>query len=110
MSRAEVISQIEEQIQNDQKVVDRLEHLEALQKNPHFRALITEGYFISEPARLASMLKSPGVNRESIQSQLDAIGGLHEYFRVITQMGNTSRRSIQEANSAINDMDSEVTE
>lgn len=94
------IQEIEVSIQAARKNVDKMEALLRLIDNKDFKAIIDEGYFQEEAARVVLLKSEPEMQKPDMQDQLDksiiAIGTLRQYFRTIMQIGRMAERSIKD--------------
>lgn len=95
---------IERNISEAKKLVDLADSLERLRENRDFKKVVLEGYFEKEAIRLVLLKADPNFQtperQDSIWSQIDAIGNLHQYFQTIYQQAAIARKSI-EADEAI---------
>ena len=90
---------IEESIQRDREHIELANSLERLKTNRDFKQVISEGYLNKEAVRLVHLKADPSMQNQesqaSIVSQIDAIGGLLAYFRLIAQMGDQAVKSME---------------
>lgn len=98
MSNAEFdLEQIELSINEAKEIINRKEMLDRLTNNKDFRALIIDGYFTKEAARLVQ--NKPYAHnsemKEDIEANIDAIGFFRMYLNGIDQMGITALRSLE---------------
>jgi len=75
------------------------DRLMRLHENEDFKALIVEGYFKAEPARLTQIKAHPGMQsdeqQQNILRALDAIGGLQQYFHKIFIQADQAEEAIR---------------
>lgn len=104
MNEAE-IQEIEIDIENAKSMVSLGEALDRLHKNPDFLAIIRNGYFLHEPARLTSLKAHPSQTGDTEQAdivrQLDGIGALQQHFQKIWAQANLSQQAIAEGEKSI---------
>jgi len=102
MTNEDTVVQIELDMEDAREIVGLTDSLNRLMKNADFISLIKVGYFKNEPARLTELKASPHMHTEvmqlSIIKQIDAIGGLQQYFNKIRALGEHARIAIEEAN------------
>jgi hypothetical protein len=96
------IQEIEESIQESKGVVEFAEALERLQKNRDFKKVILDGYFTQEAIRLVHLKADPAFQtpdrQQSIITQIDAIGALHQYFQTMKYLSAQAQKAIEAAN------------
>jgi hypothetical protein len=92
---------IEEGIQRDKKYVELDKALERLESNRDFQAVIHKGYLEQEAIRLVHLKAEPAMQtperQASVLSQIDAIGGLIQYLRVVSHNAQVATKSIESA-------------
>lgn len=95
------IQEIEESIQESKGVVEFAEALDRLQKNRDFKKVILDGYFREEAIRLVHLKADPAFQtpdrQQSILSQIDAIGALHQYFQTTRFLAAQAAKAIEAA-------------
>lgn len=98
MSNA-TVQRIEENIQHLKEIVEFDKALQRLCENRDFRTVIKQGYFEKEAIRLVHLKADPAMQtpekQASVVAQIDAIGGLLEYFRTIGFNAATALKSIE---------------
>ena len=94
------IENIEVNIQEAQKFVDKMESLLALTKNKHFISIVDKGYFEQEASRLVLLRADPSMQKPedqaSILKSIDAIGSFRQYLYTTMQMGRMMEKSLKE--------------
>lgn len=100
------IEQIELSIEEAKKIVERGEMARRLADNPDFKALILEGYFEKEAARLATIVSHPSMeaHQKHIMNDIMGIGALRRFLSSVVQMGDTAAREISEAEEALDEI------
>lgn len=92
--------EIELQVERAKDMVEMEARLERLERNEDFRALITEGYMREEAIRLVHAKGAPNMDAPDIQAslvkQIDAIGGLTQYFYKIRAQGVTAQKALDD--------------
>lgn len=99
MSQQE-IEQIELSIEQAKGLIERARLARQLAKNPAFKKLVLEGYFVDEAARLAHLVSDPALSQEHRQfvfNDINGVGALKRYFSVIIRMGDQAERDLAEA-------------
>lgn len=95
-----------------QGAIQRRDDMLALMEDPRFDKLIMQGYFESEAIRLVQLKADPTMTgpdkQRMIVQQIDAIGMLNQYFRVINTVGSNAESSIFEADKAIEELSLEI--
>lgn len=94
-----------------EQVLKQSEMAERLAKNPDFIALIMEGYFTQEPARLGSLMASGRLNEKQFQEVIQDIRGiaaLRVYLSSFIQKGNIARSELAALDEAREQMDDEA--
>jgi hypothetical protein len=81
-----------------------------LTENKDFKKVIDTGFFEKEAARLVWLKSDPATydKEESILKQIDAVGGLRQYFRKILNLGNLAEKAIIESEHTIDDIVTEI--
>ena len=90
------LQQIEITIEDAKALIENRERLLRLGKNRDFKALIVEGYFKEEAARLVQdkPYSNSDAMREDMERNIDAIGYFRMYLNAIDQQGMTASRSL----------------
>lgn len=95
------IEEIEVTIDEAKKIAKRAERVRRLEKNADFRALVLEGYFTEEAARLAHLVTDPqviqGGHLEFVQNDLKGIGAFKRYLTATLQLGDIAAQTISDA-------------
>lgn len=83
-----------------------------LKSNADFKTLITEGYLQNEAVRLVHLKSDPAMQEPHLQAgimrDIDSIGSLAEYFRLVAKAGEQAERSIQGAEEQITEIEEEM--
>lgn len=77
-----------------------------LHKNKDFIAVITDGYLRDYAAKQVSNLADPGCNKTTVQEGLQGIAELLAYFRAIEAGAMVARRTKEEHEEALNELNS----
>ena len=92
------IQQIELNIAEAKKIVDLGQALNRLENNRDFKKLILEGFFSHEAVRLVHLKADPNFQtperQQSINTQMDAIGSLAQYFNTVNRNAALAAKSI----------------
>ena len=87
MSNQSSIQALESNIKLSREMADVGAAMERLRSNRDFKKVIVEGYFEKEAVRLVHLKADPNMqdadSQVSILKQMDAIGSLKQYFRVV---------------------------
>ena len=88
--------EIELSLTQAKKIVERKAMVAKLMGNREFKALILEGYFKEEPARLVNLLGDPSLqaHREAIVMDMHGIAALQGYFRNVERMGTLAEITV----------------
>ena len=82
------------------KAIKFRDDLQKLFKHPTFKKAIVEGYFKSEPARIAQALTNPSmqdeVDQRSLNEMLRGVGHLNNFLLNIIREGNTIEIQLEE--------------
>jgi len=104
----DTVQQIEESIKASKKRIEMDKALERLESNADFKLLITDGYLQAESVRLVHLKSDPAVQsaekQAAINAQIDAIGGLLQYFRTVSQLASQSVRAIEADDAEIEEL------
>ena len=94
----DTVQQIEAAIQHDKKTVELDNALQRLESNRDFNLVITEGYLKKEAIRLVHLKADPAFDtparQAAVMTQIDAIGGLLQYFRTVSFNASIAAKSI----------------
>jgi len=95
----QAIEEIDRNIKEARKFVERGAALQRLMSNKDFKALIQEGYFEKEAVRLVHLKADASMQtaerQASILKQMDAIGSLSDYFVGIRQQAMLAAKAIE---------------
>lgn len=101
----EAVQKIEENILKSKKFVELDKALERLEYNKDFQMVITEGYLQHEAVRLVHLKADPAMQtterQASVINQIDAIGGLLQYFRTVSHNANVAMKTIESDEAAV---------
>jgi len=93
------VEQIEVSIETAKIAVAKRDALLRLSKNPDFKLVIEDGYFVEESKRLVLLKASPAMgsteHQENIIKAIDGIGSLFQYLVATTQTGEQMERSLK---------------
>jgi hypothetical protein len=112
----ENVKQIELEITEAREWLEQAERLERLRQNPDFIALIEEGYFKEEAARIVNLKADPqfvfaGEEQMAFLNILEAgVGALQQHFRKIDMQADAARRGIGEMEQTQIDVNQEALE
>lgn len=99
------------QIDQAKRDLDLAKALANLEGNADFKKIVSEGYLREEAVRLVMLKGDPQVSlphqQAAILRDIDAIGSLSEYFRIIRKLGEKAERSIKDAESEIEEIEEE---
>lgn len=104
------IEQIELSMEQAKAVVERARLARQLSKNPAFKKLIMDGYFVDEAARLAHLVSDPALapeHRQFVFNDLNGVGALKRYLSTIVRMGDAAEREIAEAEMELEELRNE---
>ena len=105
------IREIEVSIEEAKKIAKRAERVRRLEKNPDFKALILEGYFTEEAARLAHLVTDPqviqGGHLDFVQNDLKGIGALKRFLTATLQLGDIAAQEVKEYQEALEEIRAE---
>ena len=108
MSQTDV-QEIEENIKQAKVIAGKGDALARLTKNKDFQQIIMEGYLKDESVRLVHLKSSPGMQKPDSQAhivkQIDSIGNLMEYFRVIEHQAMLAQNAIEAGQEELNDIE-----
>lgn len=100
MSQQNEIHEIEMSIEAAKEMVARGELTEKLAKNPAFKKLVLDGYFVDEAARLAHLVSDPNLSEEQramVNRDLIGIGAFKRYLQTVRQLAGMASREIADA-------------
>jgi len=101
------IEEVELSIAEARKMVDRGRTAERLAKNPEFKTLVLDGYFVEEAARLALLYSDPNLSpeiRDHVIRDLAGPGAFKRYLSTIVQFGQMAAREILEAEETLDEL------
>ena len=94
------IQEIEVSIEEAKKIAKRAERVRRLEKNADFKALILDGYFTEEAARLVHLATDhqviQGGHLEFVMNDLKGIGALKRYLTAALQLGDIAANTVKE--------------
>jgi hypothetical protein len=95
----DIVQSLDENIRQAKEIVEVDSALQRLESNRDFRKVIKEGYLEKEAIRLVHLKADPAfqtVERQaSIDTQINAIGQLAQYFRTVTFNASVAARAIE---------------
>ena len=98
------LERIEVHISLVKEAIDKAEKLDVLYKMPEFEELITKGFMIDEPARIAAIITDPNLLGDTDQRELlgalKAVGYLGDYLRNIIKRGLQMKQALAQAEEA----------
>lgn len=103
-SNEQQLAALDAAIKNAQATAELGDALANLRLNPDFKKLVLEGYLKHEAVRLVhakadQTMASPDMQAKIVRD-IDAIGSLHEFFRVISITSAQAKESIAEVEAA----------
>ena len=102
------LGQLEITIEEAKQSIEKAEALHRIAKNPDFKLLISDGYFVKEASRLVLSKAMPDASNPAIQQDYDnsitAIGYLKRYFAQIIGMANMAEKSLRESEQTREDI------
>lgn len=108
------IADLQRQIEGAQYGLSLGKALLNLKNNPDFKLLISEGYLKAEAVRLVHLRCDPNMDQPHQQAailrDIDAIGSLSEYFRIIARSAEQAERSIKGAEEEIQAIEEEIAQ
>lgn len=109
MSQQNEIEQIELSIEEAQKLVGRAATARRLADNPDFKSLILEGYFVTEAARLTTIVSHPNMapHKDAIWNDIMGVGSLRRFLSTCITMGDVAQKEISDAHDALDDIRAE---
>ena len=106
--------QIQISMEEAQHAIDLQEALNRLHTHADFERIILRGYFEAQALNLVGMLGTHQMQAEDKQraliTDMKAISGLREYFRLINVQGNRARQAIHDSQQELQTMDNEAAE
>lgn len=107
----DTVRQLEASIKENEQAVDLDKALERLESNRDFKAVIVDGYLEKEAVRLVHLKANPQMQsaerQASVIAQIDAIGGLVQYFQTVSQQASMAQRAIESARAEIDALNEE---
>jgi hypothetical protein len=108
------IAQLERQIEGKKAQVALNNALERLKNNKDFKKVVMEGFFQTEAVRLVSVKGDPDMQtperQASIIRDIDAIGSLQRYFRLIESNAEIASDSISDDEETLDAINAEALE
>jgi hypothetical protein len=95
---------LEQQLSDAKKLVERKTRALRLAKNADFRELILDGFCLHEAARLVQMSSDPALDerqRSDALSMAQASGHLRRYMSMIVQMATVAEREMTDLEGAL---------
>jgi hypothetical protein len=96
----EMLQELELNIAEAKQIVELGDALERLKNNRDFKAVILDGYFRTEAARLVMGKAHPQMQRPDTQASflrsIDAIGELGQYFNKLRQQAEMAQIAMDE--------------
>jgi len=95
--------QLELTIEEARKLVEKKDMALKLAENREFKALILEGYFKEEAARLAGISADPAFkgSEDEIQTAIKGISCLRQYLQKQLRLGYQAENDIRDAEEAL---------
>lgn len=101
MNTSDELKALDDRIKECKKTVALGQSLERLLNNRDFKAVILEGYFREEAIRLVSAKGDPNLQSPEIQAsiirQIDAIGSVQDFLRLISSQADQAIKMIEDA-------------
>ena len=95
---AEQIEALEISIEQTKEAIAMLDALKALEKNKHFKKLISEGYFRDEASRLVLLKADPSMaspeHQKLLEDSIIACGHFRQYLSSVYQLGNMAAQAL----------------
>ena len=95
---SQTLETIELNIRAATKTVELGKSLDCLKRNKDFKSLILDAYFEKEAIRLVTLKGDPNMqgsdNQEALLKQMDAIGGLRQYFSATFQLARMAEKAL----------------
>lgn len=111
MSNQDQTESLERNIAKSKKFLELGAALERLHSNKDFLAVVKQGYFEQEAIRLVHLRADPArqsvESQDSIIKQIDAIAGLHSYFRTVFFSAEQASRSIESDEATLEELHAE---
>lgn len=101
------IQQVELSIAEAEKMVKRGQAAERLSLNPDFKALVLDGYFVEEAARLVHLSSDPTIPeniRDVVVRDLAGPGAFKRYMTAMVQMGNMAANEIEDHRETLEEL------
>lgn len=91
-------NKLKQEISNAKAGIALRDHFNKLRKNKSFKEVIEKAYFEEESQRLVIQKSAPGMAspeaQEQIVKDIDAIGGLYQFFSAIMAHGQTCENEL----------------
>lgn len=94
--------QVETDIANLKRTIDRLKKLERLEENQDFKELISEGYLKDEAVRVVHLLADMGMRSAGevqitwLEDMITGIGAFNQWLNFVRQTGHSARERLAE--------------
>lgn len=98
------VEQLESQLVETKKLIERREVVLRLSNNADFRRIIDNDYIVQDCARFAQLAGDPALTKEQREDAMEmakAAGHLKRYLQMAIQMGWTAMNQIDSLNAAI---------
>lgn len=106
-----IVRHFEEAIRQARQHIEMDKALERLESSRDFKLVITEGYLEKEAIRLVRLKSDPAMQtperKASVLAQIDAIGGLIQYFSTLNYNASLAEKSIEQLESEREEMTAE---
>lgn len=106
------IEQVELGIKEARKTVDLATSVKKLQRNRDFKAVVSQGYFKEEAARLVHLKGNPGMqtpeHQAAILRQIDSISAFATYLDHLVRFGEMAEQAIEEDQETLRQMEEEA--
>lgn len=102
MSIESDIHEVETSIENVKRAIERHERLNKLMDNQDWKALIEEGYFKEEAARVVGlkadlqMRMAGDVQMQWLEDMITGIGAFQQYLNFIRQAGAAAKQQLEQ--------------
>lgn len=101
------IEQVELTIAEAKKIVDRGKMAEKLSRNPDFKKLVMDGYFVDEAARLVHLSHDPSLPeniRNTVLRDMAGPAAFKRYMSALVLMGQNAEREILEHEETLEEL------
>lgn len=108
---SDTIQEVERDIAMAKQSIELAVALARLKDNRDFKSVVLDGYFKDEAVRLVHLKADPHFQstemQQSILAQINAIGALHEYFKVIEFHARQAAKAIEAGEQTIEELNAE---